>query len=99
MKPSFGRRGMGAFDPFSFKVHGQKIFLAHEREADPWRQEKKLASGDAGADVAKSLHQFLMGQNSAGADDVFLDLRSGWLHYGSIEFCLFCDILRFSGLR
>jgi small ligand-binding sensory domain FIST len=74
MEPSFGRSRMVAFDHFAVEIHGEKFVLRDLIEADPRRHQEKIRIKNAGADMTKSLNQFLMREDAAGADNIFFKL-------------------------
>ena len=92
MEPSFGRGRMVAFDHFAVEIHGEKFVLRDQSEANPRRHQEKIRIGNAGADMAKSLDQFLMREDAARADHVFFKL-AGLISWNSFEFCLIYVIL------
>src|SRR5882724_9816289 len=74
MEPSFGRSRMVTFDHFAVEIHGEKFVLRDQSEADPRRHQEKIRTKNARADMTKSLNQFLMREDAAGADNIFFKL-------------------------
>ena len=70
---------MVAFDHFAVEIHGEKFVLRDQSEADPRRHQEKIRIKNARADMTKSLNQFLMREDAAGADNIFLSWLSDFM--------------------
>ncbi len=70
MQPGFEGRRMVAFDNFTAQIQGEKVGFLDHGETDARCHEEEIGVREARADMAKALDQFLLREDSTGADDV-----------------------------
>jgi len=59
MQPRFERRGLAAFDDFTFQIHREKVVLRDQVETDSGRHQEKVGGRDTSADMAECFDEFL----------------------------------------